>query len=102
MISSSTTYGALDKILKRLNFERKSAPDGQYVYFNRECDVLLVVPQANPNEKAWGPHLLTAQKMIVMKGVATEEKLEAVIHSVAKETEQAAQNGVLDVHAAAK
>lgn len=88
MISPATTYGMLDKILTRFDFNKR-AVDESFAYYNRECDVLLVVPQADPNEKAWGPHLLTAQRMIVWKGVATEKEFDAVVKAVEKETEAA-------------
>ena len=89
LISSATTYEMLDKILTRLDFEKKTFDATHIRYFHRESDVLLILPEGAPNEKVWGANLITAQRMIVWKGVATEEEFAAIVKAVEKETEAA-------------
>ena len=87
LISHLTTYEMLDKILTRFNFEKKTFDATHIRYFHRESEILLVLPEGAPNEKVWGANLITAQRMIVWHGVATEDEFAAVVKAIEKETE---------------
>ena len=87
MVNLAINYGTLDKVLRHFGFETKKIDEDHVAYFQREHDIFFVYPLTRLDEMVWTPHLLTARKMLMERGVADETTLQNVVLSAINETE---------------
>ena len=75
------TYRRLNKVLATLGFVRKETKDFT-AYREVQHDALIVLPNMSAESDVGDPHLVTVRNTVTGKGIASSNKLEALLVSL--------------------
>ena len=76
----SVTYAQLNNALLKLGFGRHEYEGKHYVYINEAHDTLLTFPIVDMATPAWAAHVVTARKMVVEKGITSEDHWNTLLY----------------------